>query len=57
MKKYNMPTMEISLFDAEVVSTSNEASAAMENFTEFQENIGTNGIAKTIEWSELKVIY
>lgn len=57
MKKYNMPTMEISLFDAEVVSTSNEASAAMENFTEFQGNVGTKGIARTIEWSELKVIY
>ena len=57
MKKYNMPTMEISLFDAEVVSTSNEASAAMENFTEFQEKIGTNGIAKTIEWNDIKVIY
>ena len=57
MKKYNMPTMEISLFDAEVVSTSNEASAAMENFTEFQGNVGTKGIARTITWKELELIW
>lgn len=63
MKKYNMPAMEISLFDAEVVSTSSEgamsaASAAMENFTQFQESIAAgNGISKTIGWNELEFIY
>ena len=59
MKKYNMPTMEISLFDAEVVSTSGEGatSAAMENFTEFLNSIGENGIAKTINWNDLQFTY
>ena len=59
MKKYNMPTMEISLFDAEVVSTSseNQTSTAMEDFTRFQESIGENGIARTISWDKLKFTY
>ena len=59
MKKYNMPTMEISLFDAEVVSTSeNPQSAAMVNFTnEYNQALANNGIAKTIEWNDIKVIY
>ena len=59
MKKYNMPTMEISLFDAEVVSTSGEGatSAAMENFTAFQNGIDANGIARTIYWDKLEFTY
>lgn len=59
MKKYNMPTMEISLFDAEVVSTSgeNQTSTAMEDFTRFQDSIDGNGIATTIRWDELQFTY
>lgn len=59
MKKYNMPTMEISLFDTEVVSTSNEGamSANLQAFNEAYDQALLNGVAKTIDWSQIKVIY
>ena len=59
MKKYNMPKMEISLFDVEVVSTSeNPQSTAMVNFTnEYNQALANNGIAKTISWDKLKFTY
>ena len=60
MKKYNMPKMEISLFDAEVVSTNqttDEISRDLANFNEFQNSIDAGGIARTIRWDELKVTW
>ena len=60
MKKYNMPTMEISLFDAEVVSTNQtteHTSDDMANFTAFQNGIDANGIARTIYWDKLEFTY
>ena len=59
MKKYNMPTMEISLFDAEVVSTSNEGamSANLQAFNEAYNQALANGFATTIDWNDIKVIY
>lgn len=59
MKKYNMPTMEISLFDTEVVSTSSEGtmSDGLQAFNEAYNQALTNGVAKTIEWNDIKVIY
>ena len=60
MKKYNMPTMEISLFDAEVVSTNQstqQMSRDLANFNEFQNSIGADGIAKTISWNDLHWTY
>ena len=60
MKKYNMPAMEISLFDAEVVSTNQttgDMSRDLANFNEFQNGIGPNGIARTITWKELELIW
>ena len=60
MKKYNMPTMEISLFDAEVVSTEQnltQQSAQMAAFNEEMANMENGGVAKTISWQELKVIW
>ena len=60
MKKYNMPKMEISLFDAEVVSTEQnltQQSAQMAAFNEEMANMENGGVAKTISWQELSVIW
>ncbi len=62
MKKYNIPTMEISLFDAEVVSTGEtsltQESAKMAQFNQEMAEISTNGgIAKTISWTNLDWTY
>lgn len=58
MKKYNMPKMEISLFDAEVVSTNNEESGKLQAFNDEYNNILNNkGVARTITWDQLKVTW
>ena len=60
MKKYNMPKMEISLFDAEVVSTGemSEQSTAWNNFNqEWDAIIKSGGVTKSIEWKELGWTY
>lgn len=60
MKKYNMPTMEISLFDAEVVSTEQnltQQSDEMAQFNQEMANMANGGVAKTISWQELSVIW
>lgn len=60
MKKYNIPTMEISFFDAEVVSTAEltQQSAKMAQFNQEMAEISTNGgIAKTISWTNLDWTY
>ena len=60
MKKYNMPKMEISLFDAEVVSTeeTNEMSTKMAAFNEEMATIANSGgVARTITWDQLKVTW
>lgn len=60
MKKYNMPKMEISLFDAEVVSTEQnliQQSDEMAAFNQEMANMTNGGVAKTISWQELSVIW
>lgn len=60
MKKYNMPTMEISLFDVEVVSTgeTSKQSADMATFNDEMKTIASGGgVTKTISWNELKWTY
>ena len=57
MKKYNMPKMEISLFDAEVVSTSNDESTNLQDFTDKYNTALANGVARTITWDQLKVTW
>lgn len=60
MKKYNMPKMEISLFDAEVVSTEQnliQQSDKMAQFNQEMADMASGGVAKTISWQELSVIW
>ena len=60
MKKYNMPKMEISLFDAEVVSTEQtliQQSDEMAQFNREMADMADGGVARTITWEQLKVIW
>ena len=58
MKKYNMPTMEISLFDVEVISTTgNDASTGLTAFENAYQTASNGGVAKTIQWNELSTIW
>ena len=60
MKKYNMPTMELSLFDAEVVSTS-EVSKMSEDLTAFNSEMeaikNNGGLTRAITWEQLNITW